>query len=62
MVDPKHPRLGLSRQCRLVSISRSSFYYEGNVNGAEKVYLRGGVKVCHLVWAAGCLGGCLGSP
>ena len=29
MVDPKHPRLGIVRQCALVSISRSSFYYEG---------------------------------
>ncbi len=29
MVDPKHPRLGIVRQCALVGISRSSFYYEG---------------------------------
>ncbi len=29
MVDPKHPRLGIVRQCSLVSITRSSFYYEG---------------------------------
>ncbi len=29
MVDPKHTRLGMARQCSLVSISRSSFYYEG---------------------------------
>ncbi len=29
MVDPKHPWLGIVRQCALVSISRSSFYYEG---------------------------------
>ena len=29
MVDPKHPRLSIIRQCALVSISRSSFYYEG---------------------------------
>ena len=29
MVDPVHRRLSLVRQCRLVSIARSSFYYEG---------------------------------
>jgi len=29
MVDPKHEKLSITRQCRLVSIARSSFYYEG---------------------------------
>jgi len=29
MVDLHHPRLSLVRQCGLVSISRSSFYYQG---------------------------------
>ena len=29
MVNPKHPQLSITRQCRLVSIARSSFYYEG---------------------------------
>ncbi len=29
MIDPGHGRLGIVRQCALVSISRSSFYYEG---------------------------------
>ena len=28
MVDPNHTRLSIVRQCRLVSIARSSFYYE----------------------------------
>ena len=28
MVDPNHTRLSIARQCRLVSIARSSFYYE----------------------------------
>ena len=27
MIDPDHPELSLSRQCRLVAISRSSLYY-----------------------------------
>jgi len=29
MVDPAHRRLSISRQCELVGIARSSFYYEG---------------------------------
>jgi putative transposase len=29
MVDPNHGELSITRQCRLVSIARSSFYYEG---------------------------------
>ena len=29
MVDAKHEKLSLTRQCRLVSIARSSYYYEG---------------------------------
>ena len=29
MIDPKHEELSIRRQCRLVSIARSSFYYEG---------------------------------
>ena len=28
MIDPKHPRLSIQKQCRLVSISRSAFYYQ----------------------------------
>ena len=28
MIDPGHPRLSIQRQCVLVSISRSAFYYQ----------------------------------
>jgi putative transposase len=28
MVEPAHPRLSVVRQCELVSISRSGFYYQ----------------------------------
>ena len=28
MIDPQHARLSVQRQCRLVSISRSAFYYQ----------------------------------
>ena len=37
-VDPNHTRLSIVRQCRLVSIARSSFYYEGQ--GESPVNLR----------------------
>jgi len=29
MIDPGHGRLGIARHCSLVSITRSSFYYQG---------------------------------
>ena len=38
MVDPTHARLSIVRQCRLVSVARSSFYYEGT--GESPLYLR----------------------
>ncbi|MFP3385266.1 IS3 family transposase [Tritonibacter sp. SIMBA_163] len=27
MIEPDHPQLSISQQCKLLSISRSSFYY-----------------------------------
>jgi hypothetical protein len=27
MIDQKHPRLSIARQCKLVEIARSSYYY-----------------------------------
>jgi putative transposase len=39
MVDPKHDRLSIRRQCRLVSIARSSFYYEGHGESPLNLYL-----------------------
>ena len=29
MIEPAHPKLSIVRQCELVNISRSSFYFEG---------------------------------
>ena len=29
MIDPDHQGLGIARQCALVSITRSTFYYQG---------------------------------
>ena len=39
MVDPKYPRLSIARQCALVLISRSSFYYEGKGESALNLAL-----------------------
>ncbi len=33
MIDPGHGGFGIVRQCALVSISRSSFYYQGKGEG-----------------------------
>jgi putative transposase len=30
MIEPAHPQLSIARQCELVSISRSGFYYHPN--------------------------------
>ena len=38
MVDPQHGRLSIARQCRLVSVARSSYYYERR--GESAVNLR----------------------
>ncbi len=39
MITRDHPGLGLSRQCRLVSISRSSFYHEPKGESLESLAL-----------------------
>ena len=38
MIDPTHRELSITRQCRLVSIARSSYYYEGR--GESSLNLR----------------------
>ena len=39
MIEPEHPRLSVVRQCELVSISRSSFYYQPAGETAENLAL-----------------------
>ena len=39
MITREHPGLSLSRQCRLVSISRSSFYHEPKGESVESLAL-----------------------
>lgn len=39
MIERDHPRLSISRQCRLVSISRSSYYYEPQGDSLENLAL-----------------------
>ncbi len=29
MIEPEHSRMSIVKQCELMSISRSSYYYEG---------------------------------
>ncbi len=39
MVDPDHPKLSVVRQCRLVGISRSSFYFQGKGESEQNLRL-----------------------
>jgi putative transposase len=39
MVDPREPRLSIARQCRLLDIQRSSFYYKAKPVKAEDLEL-----------------------
>ncbi len=39
MIDPRHPRLSIVRQCRLMKISRSSYYFTGKGEKAENLEL-----------------------
>jgi putative transposase len=39
MVDPRDPNMSISRQCRLLSINRSSFYYRPKPHSAEDLEL-----------------------
>jgi putative transposase len=39
MIQPDHPTLSITRQCRLVSISQSSYYHEARGESAENLAL-----------------------
>jgi putative transposase len=39
MLDPKHPGLSLTRQCKLLNINRSSFYYKAKPIRPENLEL-----------------------
>ena len=39
MIEPEHPRLSIVRQCQLVALSRSSFYYRPVGESAENLAL-----------------------
>lgn len=39
MIDSEHPELGIARQCELLRISRSSFYYRPKGESAENLAL-----------------------
>lgn len=43
MVEPQHESLSVMRQCELLGVSRSSFYYEPVVPSAEEL------EICRLM-------------
>ena len=40
MIDPKHPTLSITRQCELVGLNRSTWYYEAASESAEDLALK----------------------
>jgi putative transposase len=40
MIDPKHPKLSIVRQCELIGLARSSWYYEPVGESAEDLALK----------------------
>jgi len=40
MIDPKHPTLSITRQCELVGLNRSTWYYEATPESAEDLALK----------------------
>ena len=42
-IDPKHPRLSVARQCALVELPRSSFYYRPEEASEEDLELMRGI-------------------
>ena len=41
LIDPTHPQLSIHRQCALVGLSRSSYYYQPAPVSAEDLALKG---------------------
>ena len=39
IIEPEHPRLSITRQCNLLQISRSSWYYEALGESAQNLEL-----------------------
>lgn len=39
LIEPDHPQISVARQCELVGLSRSSFYYRAQEESAENLYL-----------------------
>ena len=39
LIEPEHPHLSIARQCELVGLSRSSFYYDAQGESAENLRL-----------------------
>jgi hypothetical protein len=60
MIEPGHPRLSVVRQCELVSISRSGFYYQSAGEPPLNLTLMRLIDAQFLDWSTrkACPGGC----
>ena len=50
MIRRDHPRLSLSRQCRLLSVSRSSLYHRPKGENTQNLGLMRRIDELFLVW------------
>lgn len=39
MIEPAHPHLSIARQCELLNLARSSYYYQGGSESEENLHL-----------------------
>ena len=55
MVDPQHPQLSVAEQCRLLGLSRSTFYYEAMGEREENLALMSRIDELHtenITWGS----------
>jgi putative transposase len=69
MIDPKHPKLSVVRQCALVGLNRSTWYYTPVEESAEDLALKALIDrlfletpiLARVRWPRCCVGRAIGS-
>jgi len=50
MIETTHPQLSVLRQCQLIGLSRSSYYYKPVAVGAQELALRAALDRAYTCW------------
>jgi len=50
MIEPVHPKLSVTRQCELLGLPRSSFYYEPKPVSAQQLRLMRAIDELYLAY------------